>query len=290
MPFMYTRDHTQLFYTDGGHGTPVLFVASAWFDSRMWEFQLPCFVTQGCRCVAYDRRGHGRSDVPWDGYDYDTLADDLASLVNHLDLRELTLVAHSAGAGEAVRYLARHGAERVSQVAIIAGTTPFPMRTADNPHGIDRRLMEGDMAARTLDRPKWFADHADGFFGIGLPGIQVSRELTQYLIGQLLDCSARAAAEFFLTGFTTDLRESVRAITVPTLIVHGDHDEQAPIDICGRKTAQLIAGATFSVYENAAHGLFVTHAERLNADLLGFVRASQSDRKQRQSPVARTTA
>jgi pimeloyl-ACP methyl ester carboxylesterase len=277
MPYIHARDNTQLFYIDAGRGRCVVFVASAWFDSRMWEFQIPYLVRHGCRCVAYDRRGHGRSDISWDGYDYDTLADDLATLLNHLDLQDVTLVAHSAGAGEAVRYLARHGAARVSRLAIVSGTTPFPMRTADNPHGIERALMEADMTARTLDRPKWVADHADGFLGTGLPGIQVSREFTEYLIRQLLDCSARAAAEFFLTGFTTDLRESVRAITVPTLIVHGDHDEQAPIDICGRKTAQLIPHATFLVYENAAHGLFVTHAGRLNADVLNFVRAYRTD-------------
>jgi non-heme chloroperoxidase len=142
---------------------------------------------------------------------------------------------------------------------------------SDNPDGIDRALMEADMATRMADRPRWFAANADGFFGIGLPGVKVSPELVQFMIRQCLDCSARAADEFFLTGFTTDLRPELRSIAVPLLIIHGDRDAQAPIEICGRKAAELVPARTFLVYENAAHGLLVTHANRLNADLLAFV-------------------
>jgi non-heme chloroperoxidase len=276
MPYLDTRDRTQLFYLDGGTGTPIVFVASAWLDSRMWEHQFSYLVDQGFRCIAYDRRGHGRSDTPWDGYDYDTLADDLASLLDRLDLRDVALVSHSAGGGEIVRYLSRHGAERVARIAIVSGTTPFPMKTPGNPDGIDRVLVEADLSVRTADRPKWFAGNADGFFGVGLPDIRVSPELIQATIRQCLDCSARAAVQFFLTGFTTDLRQDLRGVTVPTLVVHGDHDLQAPLELCGRRTAQLVTQSTLLVYENAAHGLFVTHANRLNADLLAFVGARSS--------------
>ncbi len=271
MPFIETRDRTRLFYTEGGAGTPVVLVASAWLSSQMWEFQMADLVAHGLRCLAYDRRGHGRSDWPWNGYDYDTLADDLAALLEQLDLRNVTLVGHSMGGGEVVRYLTRHGASRVRRIALVSATAPFPMLTADNPIGIDRTLMEADMAVRTADRPKWFADNAAGFFGIGLPGVAVSPELTQFMIQQCLDCSARAAAAFFLTGFTTDLRADMRALTLPTLIVHGDHDLQAPIDICGRHAARLVPGSTLAEYANAAHGLFVTHADRLARDLVAFV-------------------
>ena len=272
MPFFNTHDRTQLFYVDGGSGRPIVFVASAWLSSRMWEFQIPSLVDEGFRCIAYDRRGHGRSDWPWNGYDYDTLADDLAALIEHLDLRNVTLVGHSMGGGEVIRYLSRHGSSRVAQIALIAATAPFPMKTDDNPIGIDRSLMEADMAIRTADRPKWFADNADSFFGKDLPGISVSPEMVQFMIHQCLDCSARAAAASFLTAFTTDFRAEMRKITVPTLIVHGDRDAQAPIEICGRQSAQLVPDARFIVYENAAHGLFVTHAQRLTADLLAFAR------------------
>jgi len=272
MPYVETSDGTRLFHIDGGKGKPVVFVASAWLSSRMWEFQMPDLVHHGLRCVAYDRRGHGRSDWPWDGYDYDTLADDLALLLERLDLNAVTLVAHSMGGGEVIRYLTRHGTRRVERIALIAATAPFPMETADNPAGIDRMLIEVDLAVRTADRPRWFADNAAAFFGIGLPGVSVSPELNQFMIRQCLDCSPRAAEAFFIAGFTTDLRAELRAITVPTLIIHGDHDAQAPIDICGRRIAQLVPHSTFLSYENAAHGLFITHADRLNADLLAFAR------------------
>ena len=271
MPFIETKDRTRLFYTEGGSGKPVVFVASAWLSSRMWEFQMPELVDHGLHCIAYDRRGHGRSDWVWDGYDYDTLADDLAALLEKLALRDVTLVGHSMGAGEVVRYLTRHGASRVARIALVSATAPFPMVTSDNPIAIDRALIEADMAVRTADRPKWFADNAAGFFGIGLPGVSVSPEMTQFMIRQCLDCSARAAAAFFLTGFTTDLRAEMRAIQVPTLIVHGDHDMQAPIDLCGRQAARLVPGSTLAEYANAAHGLFVTHADRLTRDLGAFV-------------------
>jgi non-heme chloroperoxidase len=272
MPYVETHDHIRLFYVDAGSGRPVVLVASAWLNSRMWELQIPYLVGQGFRCVAYDRRGHGRSDWPWTGYDYDTLADDLASLIERLDLQDVALVSHSAGAGEIVRYLARHGSARIAGIAIVCGTTPFPMQTGNNPEGIDRALMEADMALRTADRPKWFADNADGFFGVGLPGIHVSPEYVQFMVRECLTCSAWATAEFFRTGFTSDLRDELRDITVPALVIHGDHDVQAPIGICGRKTAQLVAGNTFVVYENAAHALFCTHADRLNGDLGAFAR------------------
>src|SRR5262249_18836295 len=170
----------------------------------MWEFQLPFLPGHGVRCVAYDRRGHGRSDSPWDGFDYDTLADDLAELLEQLDLRGVTLVAHSAGGGEAIRYLTRHGSGRVERIALVSTTAPFPMKTADNPEGVEWAVMEADLLARTADRPRWFARNAPEFFGIGLPGIEVSRELVELLVRQCLDCSPRAAAEFFLTAFKTD--------------------------------------------------------------------------------------
>ena len=273
MPHIETKDGNRLFYTDGGSGKPVVFVASAWLSSRMWELQMAALINQGFRCIAYDRRGHGRSDWPWHGYDYDTLADDLAALLEQLDLRDVTLVAHSMGGGEVIRYLTRHGAGRVARMALVAATAPFPMKTSDNRIAIDRHLMEADLAVRTADRPKWFADNAAGFFGIGLPGVYVSPELMQFMIRQCLDCSSWAAKEFFLAGFTTDLRGELSSVAVPTLIIHGDRDVQAPIDVCGRKMAQLVSGSTFIVYENAAHGLFITHADRLNSDLLQFVRS-----------------
>jgi len=276
MPYIHTHDGTSLFYSDGGAGRPMVFVASAWLDSRMWEFQIPYLVDHGFRCIAYDRRGHGRSDSSWDGYDYDTLADDLGALLDHLDLRDLTLVSQSAGSGEIVRYLTRHGRARVAQIAIVSGTTPCLMKRTDNPDGIDLELVEADVARRTADRPKWFADHAAGFLGAGLPGIRVSPEFTEFVIRQCLDCSARATVQFFLTGFTSDLRDELQVLDVHALIVHGDRDIQAPLELCGHRTARLLQRSTLRVYDNAAHGLFLTHADRLNADLLAFATLPQA--------------
>jgi non-heme chloroperoxidase len=272
MPYVHTRDNTRLFYIDTHVGRPIVFVASAWLNSRMWEFQIPYFVDQGFRCIAYDRRGHGRSDWPWTGYDYDTLSDDVNALVNHLELRDVILVGHSAGVGEVVRYVSRFGADRVAGIALVSGTTPFPMKTADNPEGIDRALMEMDLAVRTADRARWFAENANGFFGIGLPGVTVSSELREHMVRECLSCSAHATQAFFLTGFTSDLRQDLRNLSVPTLIVHGTHDVQAPFALCGERTAALIRKSELHVYENAAHGLFITHAERLNKDLHAFSR------------------
>jgi hypothetical protein len=175
-----------------------------------------------------------------------------------------------------VRYLTRYGAARVGKIAIISGTTPCLMKRDDNPDGIDIELVKTDLAARTADRPKWFAENAAGFFGVDLPGIRISPEFTEFTIRQCLDCSARATVQFFLTGFTADFREQLRAIDVPALVVHGDRDLQAPLELCGRRTARLLPRATLQVYESAAHGLFVTHADRLNADLLEFAKAPQT--------------
>jgi pimeloyl-ACP methyl ester carboxylesterase len=278
MPYLHTRDNTRLFYIDTHVGRPILFAASAWLNSRMWEFQIPYFVERGFRCIAYDRRGHGRSDWPWNGYDYDTLTEDLDALIHHLDLRDAVLVGHSAGAGEVVRYVSRYGQDRVAAVALVSGTTPFPMKTADNPEGVDPDLMEADLAFRTRDRARWFADNADGFFGIGLPGVTVSPGFRDHMIRECLTCSAHATRAFFLAAFTTDLRPDLRRLRVPALVVHGTHDRQAPFAICGQRTAALIPGGELRVYENAAHGLFLTHADRLNDDLHAFIRAAVAGR------------
>jgi pimeloyl-ACP methyl ester carboxylesterase len=172
-----------------------------------------------------------------------------------------------------VRYVSRFGVGRVAAVALVSGTTPFPMRTPDNPEGIDRALIEADLTTRTRDRAKWFADNADGFFGIGLPGIVVSAELREHTIRECLSCSAHATRAFFLPGFTSDLRQDLRRVSVPALIVHGTHDVQAPFAVCGQRTATLIPGSELRAYNHAAHGLFITHADQLNSDLHTFVRA-----------------
>lgn len=271
MPFVETHDRTRLFYRDWGEGKPVLFVSSWALSSEMWQYQMVNLTGHGLRCIAYDRRSHGRSDDPGRGFDYDTLADDLAALIAYLDLHDVTLVGHSMGGGEVVRYLTRHGSERVAGIVLLAATLPFPLKTADNPGGLDGSMVEKVRASWTEDFTRWVDANRGPFFGEGLPGCDVSASTQDWLIRQLLGASLQALVECNRAVVETDFRAELRSIGVPTLIVHGDTDASAPIDMTGRRSAALIPGSRLVVYENAPHALFLTHRERLNHDLLGFV-------------------
>lgn len=273
MPFVTVKDGTQLHYEDWGAGRPVILLGSATMNSRMWEFQAPYLAERGLRCILPDRRGFGRSDRPWDGYDYDTLADDLAALIGHLGLADITLVGYAMGGGEAVRYLARHGSAQVARLALVCATTPYLLRAPDNPEGIDPAVCEQITAAMRADRARYVAEIAVPFFG-GLQAtadsLPLSPQLVTWMTQQALDSSPRATVEITRTLFTEDLRGDVAAVDVPTLIVHGDADPSAPLELCARRTAALIPHSRLHVYEGAAHGLFATHAERLNGELLEF--------------------
>jgi non-heme chloroperoxidase len=270
--FAVTRDGTRLFYRDwgtstiSGTGEPVMFVSSWALSSDMWGPQMSHFNDRGLRCIAYDRRGHGRSGDPGRGYDYDTLADDLAVLMDGLDLRGATLVGHSMGCGEIVRYLTRHGSHRVARIVLLAPTTPLVVRTPDNPDGVDPAILERVRGLWRKDFPKWLADNARPFV---VP--ETSPEMLRWLADLMLRCSMRALIECNRAVTATDFRGELPAVAVPTLIIHGDADVSAPIELTGRKTARFIPGSQFRLYEGAPHGLFVTHADRVNADILEFM-------------------
>ena len=272
MPFVVTGDGTSLFFKDWGKGRPVVFVHGGQVGADMWEYQMTALTEEGLRCVAYDRRGCGRSSQPGHGYDYDALADDLAAVLERFDLRDATLVGHSMGCGDIARYLSRHGAGRVARVALVAPMTPFLLKTADNPSGLDRSVVDGIVAGLAADRPRSLTAAAGPFFGVGLPNVAVSPELVQWGIGLALRASPKATIEMTRTTFETDLRPDLGAFTVPTLVVHGAADETAPIALTGRKTAALVPGSRLEVYDTG-HGLFITEKERLNRDLLAFVTA-----------------
>ncbi|WP_030565760.1 alpha/beta fold hydrolase [Streptomyces aureocirculatus] len=277
MPFVTAKDGTQLHYEDWGEGRPVVLLCSATMNSRMWEFQAPYLAGRGLRCILPDRRGFGRSERPWNGYDYDTLADDLAALLDHLGLSQATLVGYAIGGGEAVRYLARHGSARVARLALVGATTPFLLRGPDNPDGLDTAVLEQVLTAMRTDRARCAAQIAGPFFGgpgAGVDSLELSPELVHWIIQMALDGSPRASMEITRTLFTEDLRADVRGVGVPTLIVHGDNDLSAPLELCARRTAELIPHSRLEVYEGAAHGLFATHRERLNAQLLEFARGN----------------
>jgi non-heme chloroperoxidase len=235
IPHIETRDRTSLFYKDWGKGQPVVFIHGWALGADMWEYQMPYLTSRGLRCIPYDKRGCGRSSQPWHSYDFDTFADDLAAVIEHLDLREVTLVGHSMGCGDITRYLLRHGAGRVARTALVAPTTPFILKTPDNPEGLDKSMFDSIVAELGRDRPRFLAAGAPAFFMI------------------------RTMSE-------TDLRADMHAFTVPTLIIHGDADQGAPLDLTGRKIAEAIPSSQLKVYEGAARGLFITEKDRLNAD------------------------
>ena len=264
-----TRDGVRLFYKDWGAGRPVVFCHGGILGADMWEYQMTALAAAGLRCIAHDRRGCARSGHPGRGYDFDTFADDLAALVERLDLREVTLVGHSMGCGEIARYLARHGAGRVRRAVLVATTTPYLLKTADNPDGIDRAVFDRMHAAASADRPRFTALSAGPFFG---PAGAVSEELVRWGVGLALQACPLATLDTIRAFSETDFRADLRAFRVPTLVVHGRADQGAPLALTGERTARLIAGSRLEVYDTA-HGLFVTERERLNRDLLAFVRA-----------------
>jgi pimeloyl-ACP methyl ester carboxylesterase len=271
MPFIETTDRTSLFVTDWGSGAPVVFTHAWGLRSDQWDYQVPAFADAGLHCVLYDRRGHGRSDRPATGYDFDTLADDLAAVIDHFGLDNVTLVGHSLGSREIVRYLTRHGDARIARTVLVAPTTPFLRRTADHPDGLDPAIIDANYAAVAANVPRWCADSeaAGPYFGTS-PGS--SPGLVDWTIRMIVDTPLRVLLKTFKLNTHVDMRDELRKIQVPTLIVHGEKDASAPIDLTGRQTRALIAGATLIVYQDAGHGLYASDHEILNADILAFIR------------------
>lgn len=271
MPFIETGDRTRLFYKDWGAGEPVVFVPGWCLSADMWEYQMVPLAEAGLRCVAYDVRGCGRSDQPGHGYDLDTLADDLAAVIEGLDLSGATLVGHSAGSAQIVRYLSRHGDDRVARAALVSTTAPFLLKTEGNPDGVDRAVLDDMIAGLRDDRQRWAAALANPWFGVGLPGVSISPEMLDWAVGLFLQASPRAAIETIRAVYTTDLRPDAREVAVPALIVHGDSDVMVSLEASACRLAEEIPHAELKVYENASHGLFVSHKDRLNGDLLSFL-------------------
>ncbi|HEX5265027.1 MAG TPA: alpha/beta hydrolase [Phenylobacterium sp.] len=263
-----TRDGVRLFHRDWGEGPPILFAASWALSSEMWAYQVAHLSDAGFRCIAYDRRGHGRSDIPASGYDMDTFADDLATVIDTLELRDVVLVGHSAGGAEVVRYLGRHGTAKVSKVVLMAPVTPYLLQTPDNPTGAPQAYFDASMAAWAKDFPKWADDNSGPFF---TP--ETSKGMIAWLYDQIISTPVPVATATMRAVVRKDLRPDLAKIDRPTLILHGSRDVSAPVDMTGRPTAAGIRGAQLKVYEGAPHGLFVTHMAQVNRDLEAFIRA-----------------
>jgi non-heme chloroperoxidase len=269
-----TSDGAEIFYRDWGNGPPVV-LSHGWpLNADSWESQMLLLAGHGYRVVAHDRRGHGRSTQTWHGNEMNTYADDLAALIDHLDLRDVALVGFSAGGGEVCRYVGRHGTDRLARVALVSSVTPFLLRTHDNPSGVPLEAFDRLRAASLTDRSQLYRELANGpFFGHDRPGANVSEGIRQRFWLQALQSGHRSAFECIAALSATDFRPDLAALDVPALVIHGEDDQIVPAEIGGRAAAALLSDVTLVTYPGAPHGLTETHAERLGEDLLAFVRS-----------------
>lgn len=272
MPYIKTKGENpvNLFYQDLGKGKPVVFIHGWPSSHALWEYQL-AELPKKFRCIAYDRRGFGNSDKPWTGYDYDTFSDDLHSVIETLDLSDITLVGFSMGGGEVVRYLSRHGSERISKIVLVAAVTPFMLKTPDNEDAAPQKLFDEMIEGVKKDRPKFLTEFGKQFFGVTVLQKPVSEELLQWAHYLTLPATQQSTTECIRAFSSTDFRNDCKAITLPTLIIHGDDDKIVPIDISAKKAVKLIKNAELKVYQGAPHGLYVTHKDKLNKDLIEFI-------------------
>lgn len=266
-PQVAARDGTLLFHRDWGEGRPVVFVHGWALNSEAWAYQAADLSDQGLRCIAYDRRGHGRSDDPGRGYDLDTLADDLHAVMETLDLRDAVIVSHSFGGKEAARYVTRHGTRRVSRLAFLAPAMPFLLKTADNPYGAPAEYFEALQGQWRKDFARWVDDNAAPYVTA-----DTSQGLVDWTKRQMFQASLQAVVEVGRANVREDMRAELAQIRLPSLVIHGTKDASAPLDITGRRVAALIPGAELKIYQGAPHGLYMTHMAQLNADLLAFAK------------------
>ncbi|SEC12466.1 non-heme chloroperoxidase [Pseudomonas saponiphila] len=272
MSTFITRDGTELYYKDWGSGQPVVFSHGWPLSADSWESQMLFLADHGYRVIAHDRRGHGRSSQPWHGNDMDTYADDLAQLIEHLDLREAVLLGFSTGGGEVARYIGRHGTERVAKAGLISAVPPLMLKTEANPGGLPLDVFDGIRAGALADRSQLYKDIASGpFFGFNRPGAKVSQGMIDSFWLQGMQAGHKNAYDCIKAFSETDFTQDLKRFDIPTLVVHGDDDQIVPIDAAGRASAKLIANARLLVYPGAPHGLTDTHKERLNHDLLTFI-------------------
>lgn len=267
------KDGTVLYYKDWGKGPAVVFSHGYPLSSDAWENQMMFLSQNGFRVIAHDRRGFGRSSQPGDGYDYDTFADDLATLVDALDLKDATFVGHSMGGGEVARYIGRHGEKRVAKVALVAAVTPFLLKTDGNPNGAPKEVFDSFRTAVQVDRSQWNKDVSMPYYNYNRAGAKVSDGVREEYWRQGQTTGILAAYEAIGAFSETDFREDLKKITVPVLIIHGSDDQIVPIEISGNVTAKIVKQAKLIVYEGGAHGLIVTQKDKLNADLLAFLKS-----------------
>lgn len=273
MSTIATKDGTQIFYKDWGTGQPIVFSHGWPLNADAWDEQLVFLASNGYRAIAHDRRGHGRSSQPWNGNDMDTYADDLAALIETLDLKDIVLVGHSTGGGEVTRYIGRHGTHRVAKVVLVGAVPPLMLKTEANPGGLPIEVFDEIRVGVANNRSQFYQDLSEPFFGANRPGAKVSPGLRDQFWLQSMQVGLKGALDCIKAFSETDFTEDLKKFDVPTLIIHGDDDQIVPIGASALLSAKIIKNSTLKVYPGADHGLTSTHRDQFNSDLLAFLKS-----------------
>ena len=268
-----TKDGTRIYYKDWGEGQPVIFSHGWPLTADAWDDQMVFLASHGYRCIAHDRRGHGRSGQPWDGNDMDTYADDLAALVQTLDVHDAIHVGHSTGGGEVARYIGRHGTGRVAKAVLIGSVCPLMLKTEANPGGLPIKVFDGIRANVLADRAQFFKDLSEPFYGANRPGAKVSQGLRDSFWLQGMQAGFKSVLDCIKAFSETDFTADLQQFDVPTLIIHGDDDQIVPIGASALLTSKIVKDSSLKIYAGAPHGLCSTRKYEVNADLLAFCAA-----------------